>query len=447
MTAGYYEDTYFRAGRRARTPTRCTTSPGSAPSSACRPAGTSGSPRSPARTRSRGAEVLVYPTAIGSEPDHPGFDTQPLWQQVIVGNGIANGTFMVVPNRIGDRGRRSPSTARRSSPTRTAASWCRPRATKPRCWSPTSTSQQRRDWLDAVPVPGDPPPRHLRRAHRAGHRAPHDFGTQSVTAGGCRPRAAPQDRVWMAFPSAGLLARGHRRGAPRGARHLGRGRARHRGVRTGDHGRRPGRTRRRPALPVRGHRHRRGPAQRRLDARHRVRPSCTPTTARWPPSTGCSTAGVRRTGRSGTATRRSARSSPSWPARRWSTSPLVNEGGGIQVDGVGTVLVTETVQLDPGRNPGLTRADVEAELARTHRRHPRGLAAARPDPRLRAVRHPRARRHRRRDHRAGRLLLHNQRDDAHPDHLVCKEIRAALSQPPTPPAARGRSSRCPRPRR
>jgi N-carbamoylputrescine amidase len=49
-----------------------------------------------------GAEVLVYPTAIGSEPDHPDFDTQPLWQHVIVGNGIANGVFMVAVNRIGD---------------------------------------------------------------------------------------------------------------------------------------------------------------------------------------------------------------------------------------------------------------------------------------------------------------------------------------------------------
>jgi N-carbamoylputrescine amidase len=48
-----------------------------------------------------GAEVLVYPTAIGSEPDHPDFDTQPLWQQVIVGQGIASGTFMVAVNRIG----------------------------------------------------------------------------------------------------------------------------------------------------------------------------------------------------------------------------------------------------------------------------------------------------------------------------------------------------------
>ena len=48
-----------------------------------------------------GAELLVYPTAIGSEPDHPDFDTMPLWRHVIVGNGITAGTFMVVPNRIG----------------------------------------------------------------------------------------------------------------------------------------------------------------------------------------------------------------------------------------------------------------------------------------------------------------------------------------------------------
>lgn len=48
-----------------------------------------------------GANIVVYPTAIGSEPDHPGFDTRPLWQQVIVGNGIANGLFMIAPNRVG----------------------------------------------------------------------------------------------------------------------------------------------------------------------------------------------------------------------------------------------------------------------------------------------------------------------------------------------------------
>jgi len=49
----------------------------------------------------RGAEVLIYPTAIGSEPDHPGFDTQPLWQQVIVGNRRGQRDVHVAVNRIG----------------------------------------------------------------------------------------------------------------------------------------------------------------------------------------------------------------------------------------------------------------------------------------------------------------------------------------------------------
>jgi N-carbamoylputrescine amidase len=48
------------------------------------------------------ADALVYPTAIGSEPDHPDFDTQPLWEHVITGNGIANGVFMIAVNRIGE---------------------------------------------------------------------------------------------------------------------------------------------------------------------------------------------------------------------------------------------------------------------------------------------------------------------------------------------------------
>lgn len=51
-----------------------------------------------------GAQLLVYPTAIGSEPGFPAFDTQPIWQHVIVGNGITSGLFMVVPNRHGDEG-------------------------------------------------------------------------------------------------------------------------------------------------------------------------------------------------------------------------------------------------------------------------------------------------------------------------------------------------------
>lgn len=48
-----------------------------------------------------GADVLVYPTAIGSEPEFPEFDTAPLWRSVIVGHAIANGLFVLVPNRCG----------------------------------------------------------------------------------------------------------------------------------------------------------------------------------------------------------------------------------------------------------------------------------------------------------------------------------------------------------
>jgi agmatine deiminase len=111
-------------------------------------------------------------------------------------------------------------------------------------------------------------------------------------------------------------------------------------------------------------------------------------------------------------------------------SAMVNEGGGIQVDGEGTVLVTETVQLDPGRNPNLTKADVEAELARTiGATHviwlPRGLTrdSQRYGTRghvdiVAAVTSP------------GRLLLHAQQDASHPDHQVCKEIRAVLEDSP-----------------
>ena len=110
------------------------------------------------------------------------------------------------------------------------------------------------------------------------------------------------------------------------------------------------------------------------------------------------------------------------------SSLLVNEGGGIHVDGEGTVLLTETVQLDPRRNRFADRARVEAELARTIGATafvwlPRGLTrdyddfgtnghvdivATIPSP--------------------GRLLLHAQTDAGHPDHSVSAELRALLSE-------------------
>lgn len=46
-------------------------------------------------------------------------------------------------------------------------------------------------------------------------------------------------------------------------------------------------------------------------------------------------------------------------------SPMTNEGGGIHVNGNDTVLITKTVQLDPGRNPEYSKEKVEAELKRT----------------------------------------------------------------------------------
>jgi N-carbamoylputrescine amidase len=48
-----------------------------------------------------GADVIIYPTAIGSEPQLGSFNTQPLWEQMIRANGLANATFMVAVNRIG----------------------------------------------------------------------------------------------------------------------------------------------------------------------------------------------------------------------------------------------------------------------------------------------------------------------------------------------------------
>ena len=109
-------------------------------------------------------------------------------------------------------------------------------------------------------------------------------------------------------------------------------------------------------------------------------------------------------------------------------SDLVNEGGGIQVDGSGRVVLTETVQLDPDRNPGMTKEQVEAELARTigitsalwlprglHRDHDtfgtRGhsdILAAFTTPEI--------------------LLMHQQNNASHPDHRIAADNRAVAEQ-------------------
>ena len=109
-------------------------------------------------------------------------------------------------------------------------------------------------------------------------------------------------------------------------------------------------------------------------------------------------------------------------------STLTNEGGGIHVNGRDTVLVTKTVQLDPGRNPELSVTEVEVELKRTlgvsqviwlnqgltrdydefgTRGHV-DIVATFCD--------------------ADTLLFHDQTNPEHPDYLVSQEVREILGK-------------------
>lgn len=45
-------------------------------------------------------------------------------------------------------------------------------------------------------------------------------------------------------------------------------------------------------------------------------------------------------------------------------SSLILEGGGIEVDGEGTAIITESCVINPNRNPGVSKADCEIELKR-----------------------------------------------------------------------------------
>lgn len=48
-----------------------------------------------------GAEFLLYPTAIGTEPHAPDLDTKDPWQRVMIGHAVANATPVIAANRIG----------------------------------------------------------------------------------------------------------------------------------------------------------------------------------------------------------------------------------------------------------------------------------------------------------------------------------------------------------
>lgn len=109
-------------------------------------------------------------------------------------------------------------------------------------------------------------------------------------------------------------------------------------------------------------------------------------------------------------------------------SELVNEGGGIHVDGSGTVLLTKTVQLGAERNPGWTKQAVEKEIAEKigadsaiwiergltrdydefgTRGHIDIVACFRPD---------------------GKVLYHHQTNTDHPDWFVSREVARKLGE-------------------
>jgi N-carbamoylputrescine amidase len=52
----------------------------------------------------QGADLLLYPTAIGSEPlgsGQAGFDTKDMWQWAMIGHAVSNSCYVAACNRIG----------------------------------------------------------------------------------------------------------------------------------------------------------------------------------------------------------------------------------------------------------------------------------------------------------------------------------------------------------
>jgi N-carbamoylputrescine amidase len=54
-----------------------------------------------------GADLLLYPTAIGSEPDDPDLDTKDPWQRAMVGHAVSNVVPVAAANRTGTEGPQS----------------------------------------------------------------------------------------------------------------------------------------------------------------------------------------------------------------------------------------------------------------------------------------------------------------------------------------------------
>ncbi|AFY73487.1 N-carbamoylputrescine amidase [Synechococcus sp. PCC 7502] len=51
-----------------------------------------------------GADILFYPTAIGTEPEEPTLNTKDPWQRAMIGHAVSNVIPVVAANRIGTEG-------------------------------------------------------------------------------------------------------------------------------------------------------------------------------------------------------------------------------------------------------------------------------------------------------------------------------------------------------
>ena len=201
---GYTEKYYFNGGDTGFRVWRDRATPPSASASA----GTSGSPSRRGRWRCSAPRCCCYPTAIGSEPPDPTWDSSGHWQRVMQGHAGANLMPLVAANRVGhevgatteitfygssfiadatgakvaeaDRDERGGDHAPRSTSTSCAPqrhAWGLFRDRRPDLYGPLLT-------LDgttpvAMTVHGD--------------------------AGGCRPRSARHERTVMCWPARASL--------------------------------------------------------------------------------------------------------------------------------------------------------------------------------------------------------------------------------------------------
>ncbi len=53
----------------------------------------------------QGADLLLYPTAIGSEPpESGGLDTRDMWRRAMLGHAVSNSVYIAAANRVGQEG-------------------------------------------------------------------------------------------------------------------------------------------------------------------------------------------------------------------------------------------------------------------------------------------------------------------------------------------------------